>query len=79
MIKFYVIIRSSLKLSSAITLEHTNTCAVLQHVDKLRDSSDSSSTSGDEETAESVISTVNVGNTLESDGGLTDQTAENWE
>ena len=63
-----------------ITLEHTNTCAVFQHEDKLRDNSDSSSTSGDEETAESAISTaVNVSNTLQSDDVLTDQTAENWD
>ena len=63
-----------------ITLEHTNTCAVFQHEDKLRDNSDSSSTSGDEETAESAIGTaVNVSNTLQSDDVLTDQTAENWD
>lgn len=72
-------VRSALKLSSAITLEHTNTCAVFQHEDKLKDNSDSSNTLGDEETAESDIGTVNISNTLQSDDGLTDQTAENWE
>ena len=62
--------RSVLKLSTSIHLEHTDTCAVYQHMDNY---SDSSCTSEDD--SEPVVGSC----TASEAGGIGEETTENWD
>ena len=68
--------RSALKLSTTITLDDTNTCAVFKEADRYSDTStDSRETEGVVEQAdvETVYEPLEVG------GASNEETEENWE
>ena len=72
--------RSALELTTSITLEHTNTCAVFQEVDSISDCSSEHSTH--DESAEPGNSTIDIGvssTTQMSGNDSNNKNGESWE